>query len=64
MIRPSPPPAYLDPVGVAKLLQVPERTVRYLAQRGEIPAFRVGRVWRFSAEAIRVWAERRSSGAA
>jgi excisionase family DNA binding protein len=32
---------------VAELLQLPISTVYYLARRGEIPACRVGRAWRF-----------------
>jgi excisionase family DNA binding protein len=32
---------------VAELLQLPVSTVYYLARRGEIPACRFGRAWRF-----------------
>lgn len=32
---------------VAELLQLPVSTVYYLARRGEIPARRLGRAWRF-----------------
>jgi excisionase family DNA binding protein len=32
---------------VAELLHLPVSTVYYLAQRGEIPAVRLGRAWRF-----------------
>ena len=32
---------------VAELLHLPVTTVYYLAQRGEIPATRLGRTWRF-----------------
>jgi excisionase family DNA binding protein len=32
---------------VADLLQMPISTVYYLAHRGEIPAARLGRTWRF-----------------
>jgi excisionase family DNA binding protein len=32
---------------VAELLQMPVSTVYYLARRGEIPARRFGRTWRF-----------------
>jgi excisionase family DNA binding protein len=32
---------------VAELLQMPVSTVYYLARRGEIPARRLGRTWRF-----------------
>jgi excisionase family DNA binding protein len=32
---------------VAELLQMPVSTVYYLARRGELPARRLGRTWRF-----------------
>jgi excisionase family DNA binding protein len=32
---------------VAELLHLPVSTVYYLARRGEIPACRLGRTWRF-----------------
>ena len=32
---------------VAELLHLPVSTVYYLAQRGELPATRLGRAWRF-----------------
>jgi excisionase family DNA binding protein len=32
---------------VGELLHLPVSTVYYLAQRGEIPACRLGRAWRF-----------------
>jgi len=32
---------------VAELLHLPVSTVYYLARRGEIPACRLGRAWRF-----------------
>lgn len=32
---------------VAELLQLPVSTVYYLARRGELPARRLGRAWRF-----------------
>jgi excisionase family DNA binding protein len=34
-------------VEVAELLHLPVSTVYYLARRGEIPACRLGRAWRF-----------------
>jgi excisionase family DNA binding protein len=33
---------------VAELLRIAEKTVYTLAQRGEIPAFKLGGQWRFS----------------
>ncbi|MGH3261097.1 MAG: helix-turn-helix domain-containing protein [Trebonia sp.] len=32
---------------VAELLHLPVSTVYYLARRGELPACRLGRTWRF-----------------
>ena len=40
---------------VAGLLKIAEKTVYGLAQRGEIPAFKVGGQWRFSRAAIDTW---------
>jgi excisionase family DNA binding protein len=40
---------------VAELLRIAEKTVYTLAQRGEIPAFKVGGQWRFSRSAIQAW---------
>ncbi len=40
---------------VAELLKIAEKTVYGLAQRGEIPAFKVGGQWRFSRAAIDSW---------
>jgi excisionase family DNA binding protein len=34
-------------VEVAELLHLPVSTVYYLARRGDIPACRLGRAWRF-----------------
>jgi excisionase family DNA binding protein len=42
-------------IQVAQLLKVTERAVRQMAQRGEIPARRVARQWRFSAVQIHRW---------
>jgi excisionase family DNA binding protein len=40
---------------VAEKLRVHPKTVRLMALRGEIPAFQVGRLWRFSAAKIENW---------
>ncbi len=45
---------------VADLLRVAEKTVYALAQRGEIPAFKVGGQWRFSRGAIQAWIDERT----
>lgn len=45
---------------VAELLRIAEKTVYTLAQRGEIPAFKVGGQWRFSRGAIQSWIDDRT----
>lgn len=40
---------------VANILRVSDRTVQLLADKGEIPAVRVGKRWRFTREVIRKW---------
>ena len=37
----------LDAKGVAEMLKISSRTVLRLAERGELPYFRVGDLWRF-----------------
>lgn len=44
----SPPHQRLVGTNIAaKRLGIPERTVRYQAARGMLPAVRVGKLWRF-----------------
>lgn len=45
---------------VAGLLKIADKTVYALAQRAEIPAFKVGGQWRFSRAAINSWIEART----
>lgn len=42
---------------VAQLLKVAEKTVYTMAQKGEIPAFKVRGQWRFKREDIDGWIE-------
>ena len=42
---------------VAKYLQVDEKTIYRLAQRAEIPCFKIGYTWRFKKEKIDKWIE-------
>ena len=42
---------------VASLLKVAEKTVYGLAQKGDLPAFKVGGQWRFRRTAIDTWIE-------
>ncbi len=49
-----------EPVGAeeaAKMLGVTPRTVTRLAERGEIPGFRVGKLWKFRPSDIREYIE-------
>ena len=49
---------YLTLREVAELLKLSEKTVYRLAQRGELPAFKVGGSWRFIRSDIDDWAKR------
>ena len=42
---------------VAKLLKVADKTVYTMAQRGALPAFKVGGQWRFKRDDIDAWIE-------
>ena len=53
--RPAPEPEVLDAAGAAALLLVDEPAVVGLAERGEIPARRIGDTWRFSRRALLDW---------
>ena len=46
---------------VAKLLKVAEETVSTMAQRAEIPAFKVRGQWRFRRSDIDSWIEQQKS---
>ena len=41
----------------AEYLKAHVETVRRMARRGEIPAFKVGKDWRFQKEALKKWTE-------
>ena len=55
MVRPQPLPRILAIKEAAEYLHVGPMTLWRLAQRGEIPAFRVGWGWRFSVETLDRW---------
>ena len=40
---------------VAELLKVADKTVYSMAQRGDLPAFKVGGLWRFRRQDIDAW---------
>jgi excisionase family DNA binding protein len=45
----------LDVAGAARVLGVSTRTVYNLARKGEIPAMRIGREWRFARKNLVEW---------
>lgn len=45
---------------VAEYFKVNERTIYRLANKGDIPAFKVGNIWRFERSKIAQWMEARS----
>jgi excisionase family DNA binding protein len=47
---------------VAEYLRVTRSTIHRLLKRNEIPAFRIGRHWRFNVEEIENWCATRGSG--
>lgn len=53
--RPYDPPEVLDAVQAAELLQVDENTVLRLAEAGELPGRKLGKVWRFARAALIAW---------
>jgi excisionase family DNA binding protein len=52
---PAPPTEVLTAAEAAELLQVEEAEVTALADRGELPARRIGSHWRFSRTALLAW---------
>jgi excisionase family DNA binding protein len=53
--RPASELEILTPAQLAGLLQVDEEVVVELAEKGELPARKIGEEWRFSREAILAW---------
>ena len=47
--------AILDVAGAARVLGVSTKTIYALARKGEIPATRVGREWRFARKSLIDW---------
>ena len=45
---------------IALLFKVAEKTVYALAQKGELPSFKVGGQWRFRRTAIESWIDERT----
>lgn len=49
---------------VARLLKVADKTVYTMAQKGELPAFKVGGQWRFRRTALDAWIDAKTRRAA
>jgi excisionase family DNA binding protein len=45
----------MDSQEAAKLLDIHPKTLVQMARRGEIPAMRIGKFWRFRASALDSW---------
>lgn len=46
---------------IAEYLQMSESSIYKMAQAGKIPAYKVGRQWRFKKEVIDRWVEKRKN---
>ena len=53
----------LTPSEVAGYLRVTEKTLYSLAQRGDLPGFKVGGQWRFRRTAIDAWIDVKTNAA-
>ncbi len=53
----------MTPAQVAELLAVSSRTVRRLAESGELPGLRIGSQWRFREQTVRAWVADREAAA-
>jgi excisionase family DNA binding protein len=56
------PGLFLTPQEVAAALRISPAVVLRLLRRGELPALRVGRIWRIDEDDFRRWIRRHSSG--
>ena len=52
----------LDSQEAATLLHIHPKTLQRLARNGEIPGFRIGKLWGFRASALNEWLESKTSG--
>ena len=58
----QPLPELLNVVQVAEYLGLHRATVVAFARRGKLPAFKVGREWRFRADEIKAWLDLQRRG--
>jgi len=52
----------LDSEEAAALLHIHPKTLQRLARNGEIPGFRIGKLWGFRASALNQWLQSRLAG--
>jgi excisionase family DNA binding protein len=52
----------LDDKQAGKMLGLHPKTLQRLARRGDIPAIRIGRYWRFRASTLDQWIENQQTG--
>ena len=55
------PPTYLTARDVQDLIRVDRSTIYRMAESGRLPAIKVGRQWRFPADAVQAWLEAASA---
>ena len=48
---------YLTPKDLAQRYRISERQVTHLARIGNLPGFKIGKLWRFRSEDIETWEE-------
>ena len=56
------PPTYLTARDVQDLIRVDRSTIYRMAESGRLPAIKVGRQWRFPADAVQAWLEASGNG--
>ena len=57
------PPTYLTARDVQELIRVDRSTIYRMAESGRLPAIKVGRQWRFPADAVHAWLAACGNGA-
>ena len=55
-------PTYLTARDVQELIRVDRSTIYRMAESGRLPAIKVGRQWRFPADAVQAWLEASGNG--
>lgn len=52
----------LDSTEAAQLLRIHPKTLQRMARKREIPAMQIGKLWRFSPSALRLWQQEKLAG--